>query len=116
LAQRAHASLRRVRPQALLGARAVDQRLGFLIDHEELVDPGAPYVAGVVARLAAARRVKLLAAEALAELGEVGRAGLVRLLARRTELAHQPLRQHAEQARGKEIGLDGHVDEAGRRA
>src|SRR2546430_4965378 len=101
LAQPAHAALRGVRAQALLGARAVDQRLRLLVDHQELVDTGAPDIAGVVAGGAAAGRVQGLAAVAVAELGEVRGARLVRPLARRARLAPQPLSQHAEDAGAK---------------
>src|SRR5688500_4603629 len=103
LAQTAHAALRRMRAQALFGPGAVDQRLGRFVYHQELVDARAPDVPGVVAGGAAAGRVQGLAAVAIAELGEVRAARLVRTLARRAELANQPLREHAEEARGKQV-------------
>src|SRR5688572_20468185 len=99
LSQPAHCALRRMRAQALLGARPVDQRLRLVVDHQQLVDAAAPDIAGVVAGGAAARRVQSFTAVAVAELCEIWGARLVRPLARAAELAHQPLRQDAEQAR-----------------
>ena len=80
-----------------LGGAVVDQRAHLVVGHHQLVDAGAALVAGLAA-LGAAHRVPA-AARVLA-------------LAVRAQLAHQALRQHAQQRRAEQEGLDAHVGQA----
>ncbi len=82
-----------------LGGTGVNGGAQTVVHFEQLEHAGASGVAGVIARGATHRH------ETLA----VGR----RHFAGRAELAHQPLRQHAQQRRGKQKGLDAHIGQAG---
>src|SRR5713226_2510386 len=90
-----------------------------VVDHHRLVDAGAPVVSGAVAGLAPLRPVdhprlaRLLLLRRQPDLLQLLRGGQVRLAALLAEDAHQALRQHADQGRPHQVGLDAHVDEAG---
>src|SRR5713101_2516361 len=119
LHQRAHALLH----GGALDAPAVDllhrQLADGVVDHHGLVDAGAPVVSGAVAGLAPLRPVdhprlaRLLLLRRQPDLLQLLRGGQVRLAALLAEDAHQALRQHADQRRPHQVGLDAHVDEAG---
>ena len=79
----------------------MDQRLHPLVDRHQFVDPGAALVAAVAAVVAADRMPQAVLALSAAV---------------RAELAHQALRQHAQQRGRQQEGLDAHVGQAGHRA
>src|SRR5216684_5313407 len=118
LHQRAHALLHR----GALDAPAVDllhrQLADGVVDHHDLVDAGAPAVPGAVAGVATLRPVehprlaRLLLPRRQPYLLQPLRGRQVRLAALLAEDAHQALRQHADQGRPHQVGLDAHVDEA----
>src|SRR5260370_1189127 len=94
-----------------------DESAGAVRDREELVDAGAPAVAGAAALVAAAPAPELGAGGALdAERLEVGG---VRRVGRAAGLADAPqeaLGEDALQDGGDEVGLDAHILKSGDRA
>ena len=105
--------------QRVLRRAIVDQAADRVVDDEELVDAGAAAIAGLVAcaqpagaRTAASRgeRRSRPAARLRPRWASARRA------ARGTKRAHEPLREHAEQARREQIRLDAHVGKARHRA
>src|SRR6266702_2221294 len=114
LAQALHAAAARVLAQVGLGGAVVDQAPRLVVDEEQLENSGAALIAGERARLAAARGehggVRPVSVP-VCEEALLGAVGLVRAPARRAQPPHQPLGEHAEQARGHQERLDAHVHE-----
>src|SRR5881275_3310713 len=98
----------RMAVELLLGDAVVDHGAHGVIDHDELVDPGsAPIAAAAVASGPVKRRRRLVRRQV--EEPPLVLARLKRLLAIGVQHPHQPLGQHADQARGQEERLDAHV-------
>ena len=93
----------------------MDQAPGLVVDEQQLENSGAALVARERAGLAAARGEQggvRRASIPVLEQALLGAVGLVRAPARRAQPPHQPLGEHAEQARGDQERLDAHVDQA----
>ncbi len=105
--------------QVGLGGAIVDQAPRLVVDEEQLENPGAALIARERAGLAAARceqgDVRSAPATVLEQI-PLGAIGLVRAPAHRAQAPHQPLGEHAEQARCHQERLDAHVDQAHHRA
>src|ERR1700704_5118185 len=119
LAQALHAAAARVLAQVGLGGTVVDQPPGFVVDEQQLENSGAPLIARERARLAAARGEQggvCPASVPVREQAQLGAVGLVRAPARRAQPPHQPLGEHAEQARGDQERVHGPVPQPPPRA
>src|SRR5258708_5791080 len=119
LAQALHASAARVLAQVGLGGAIVDQPPGLVVYEEQLENPGAALITRERAGLASARGEQggvRPAPVAVLEQGLLGAVGLVRAPARRAQPPHQPLGEHAKQARGDQERLHAHLHEPHHRA
>src|SRR5690242_10527578 len=95
----------------VLRLAVVDHVAHRIVDHDELVDAGA---AAIAAGRVAARPVERGGGVAGTEVEQppLALAGLEGLLGVGIQDPHQALRQHADQTRGQEEGLDAHVAQA----
>ncbi len=117
-AQRCHPRARCGFAHGVLRRAVVNETADRIVDDQELIDAGAPSIAGAVAGIAA-RWSKERRRCGKTHVGE--QHGLARRRRRRrstcgAKRAHQPLREHAEEARCKQIRLDTHVRQARHRA
>ncbi len=103
----------RVALELVLAGAVVDHRAHRVVDLHELVDARAALIALLVGRSSVERR-RSRGVDVQQPALVLARA--VRHARRRVEHAHEPLRQHADQARRQQERLDAHVAQARHRA